>query len=91
MFHVKRKKCKKKKRVEKNLRSLILKQYQSADLNRFSNCFGISDLCKDVCKNFAFCLGTFIRNFRLASMILTLTFNKKRSSKNNFKQIIRKF
>ena len=91
MFHVKRKKCKKKKMVEKNLRSLIWKQYQSADLKSFWNCFGISDLCKDFCENFAFCMGTFMRNFRLALMILTLTFSKKRSSKINFKQIIRKF
>ena len=91
MFNVKRKKCKKKKMVEKNLRSLIWKQYQSADLKSFWNCFGISDLCKDFCENFAFCMGTFMRNFRLALMILTLTFSKKRSSKINFKQIIRKF
>ena len=46
MFHVKRKKCKKKKMIEKNLRSLILKQYQSASLKGFWNWFGISDLCK---------------------------------------------
>ena len=35
MFHVKRKKCKKKEMVEKNLGSLILEQYQSADLKNF--------------------------------------------------------
>ena len=47
MFRVKRKKCKKKKKiVEKNLR----KQYNRADLKNFWNWFGISDLCKDVCK-----------------------------------------
>ena len=32
MFHVNRKKCKKKKMVEKNLRSLILRQHQRANL-----------------------------------------------------------
>ena len=46
MLHVKRKKYKKKKMVEKNLRSLILKQYQNADLKSFWNWFGISNLCK---------------------------------------------
>ena len=35
MFHVKTKKCKNKNMVEKNLRSLILKQYHSADLKGF--------------------------------------------------------
>ena len=35
MFHVKRKEFKKKKMAEKNLRTLILKQYQSADLKSF--------------------------------------------------------
>ena len=35
MFRVKRKKCQEKKIVEKNLRSLILKQYESADLKSF--------------------------------------------------------
>ena len=91
MFHVKRKKHKKKKMVEKNLRSLILKQYQSADLKSFWNWFGISDLCKDFCKILLFFVGTFIRNFRLALMILTLPLNKKLSSEMPFKQIIRGF
>ena len=43
MFHVKRKKCKKKKMKEKNFSSLILKQYQSTDLKSFLKWFGISD------------------------------------------------
>ena len=51
MFHVKRKKM-----AEKNLRGLILKQYQSADLKSFLNWFGISDLCKDFCKILIFVL-----------------------------------
>ena len=35
MLSIKRKKSKKKKMVQKNLRSLILKQHQSADLKSF--------------------------------------------------------
>ena len=77
--------------VEKNLRRLILKQYQSAGLKSFWNWFRISGFCKDFCKNNAFCVGTFIRNFRLALMIMTLPLNKKRSSEMGFKQIIRRF
>ena len=49
-FMLKKKKCKKKKMVERNLRNLILKQYQGTDLKSFWNWFGISDLCKDFCK-----------------------------------------
>ena len=51
---------KKKKMAEKSLRSLILKQYQSADLKTFWNWFEISDFPKDFCNNFAFCSGTWI-------------------------------
>ena len=93
IFHVKRKKCNKnfQKMVQKNLRSLTLKQYQSDDLKSFWNWLGISDFCKKFCKNFAFCVGTFIRNFRLALMILILSLNKKRSSVMHFKQIVRRF
>ena len=90
MLDVKRKKWKRKKMVEKNLRSLILKQYQSADLKSFWNWFGISDLCKDFYKILLFVWASFISNFRLALMILTLTLNKKRSSEMHFKQIIRR-
>ena len=80
MFHIKRNKYEKKKMVEKNLRSLILKQHQSADLKSFWNWFGFSDWSKDFTKNFALCVGNFIRNFRLALIILTLPLNKKLSS-----------
>ena len=48
---------KEKEMVEKNLKSLILKQYQSADLKSFWNWFEI--FCKkDFCKNSAFCVGS---------------------------------
>ena len=78
MFHVKGKNCKKKKLVQKNLRSLIYWSniYQNADLKSFCNWFDISDLCKDFCKNCALCVETFIRNFRLALTKLTLPLNK---------------
>ena len=56
MFHVKRNKSKKEKMVEKNLRILMLKKYQKADLKSFRNWFGISDLCKDFIK-FCFLCG----------------------------------
>ena len=72
MFHVKRRKCKKKKMVEK---SLILNQYQSADLKSFWNWFGISDLCKNFCKILLSVWAPY-KNFRLALMILTLPLNK---------------
>ena len=39
---------KEKKTAEKNLRSLILKQYQSADLKSFWNWFDIADLCSKI-------------------------------------------
>ena len=77
--------AKRKQTVEKNWRSLTFKQYQSADLKSFSNRFEIFDFCKDFCKNFAFCMATFIRNFRLALTILTLLLNKKLSSEMPFK------
>ena len=77
--------------IDKNLRRLILKQYQSTDLKSFSNWFEISDLCKDFCKNFAFCVSTFVRNFRLTLFILTLPMNKKCSLEMHAKQIIRRF
>ena len=46
---------KKKRMVEKNLKSLILKQYQSADLKSFWNWFEISDFCKDFSKFYFLC------------------------------------
>ena len=36
--------------------------------------------------NFAFCVNTFVRNFRLVLMILTLQLNKKPSSEMHFKR-----
>ena len=85
MFHVKRSKCKKKKMIEKNLRSLLLKKYQSSDLKSFWNWVGIPDLCKDFYKILLFVWAPFIRNFRLVLTTLTLALNKKSSSEVHFK------
>ena len=61
------------KNGSEDLRNLILKLNKSADLTSL---------------NFAFCVDTFIRNFRLTLMNLTLPWNKKPSL---LKYLINKF
>ena len=53
MFHVKRKNGREEFKA-RNIEAARCFEYQSVDLKRFWNWFGISDLCKDFCKNFGF-------------------------------------
>ena len=75
--------------VDKNLRSLM-KHIRALVWKAFEIDFEYLIYVKIFVK-FAFCVGTFTRNFRPALMILILTLNKKRSYEMYFKQMIRKF
>ena len=79
-----------KKMVRKNLRTLLLKKYQRADLKSHGIGLGYLIYVKIFVK-FCFLCGTFIRNFRLVLTILTLVLNKKHFPEMDFKQIIRRF
>ena len=69
--------------VEKILRGLISKQ------NLICKPFEIGYKYLIFMKNeFALCVCTFVMNFRLALMILTLQLDEKPSSEMHFKQII---
>ena len=91
MFHVKKKKCKKKNgREEFRKLNIILKHIRALIWKAFEIDFEYLIYVKIFVK-FTFCVGTFTRNFRPALMILIFTLNKKRSYEMYFKQMIRNF